>query len=621
MTVARVATAIAALGLAVACARPAPEPPRHVLLVTLDTTRADRIGAYGMPSAGTPTIDGLAARGVRFDRAYAHVPITLPSHATMMTGLLPPRTGVRVNGDPPRDDVAEGALATALRAHGFATVAAIGGYPLSAEFGLAAGFDRFDDALVDPRNPAALERSAERVVDAALAALEATPAGEAAERRFVWLHFFDPHDPYEPPPEFAARFPQDPYQGEIAAVDAALGRFLDRARDRLPEDDTLVVVVGDHGEALGEHGEPTHGFFLYESTVRVPWVVAGPGIAPRVVFGPVGLVDLAPTVLASLGLAVDNGLDGRAIDLSARDEPTSRPIYLETELPRRSYGWSRLRGVVDGDWKWIEAPRPELYDVVRDPLETIDETPDHGDRAESLRATLDALVPATEPGAAPSTDDRVDPRLASLGYVGTSGSGSGGEDDPKDRLEVYVRFQRAARALEASPPDPVTALDELDRLLELDPTAATHAKRAVALRMLERYDDALDALDAAGGPGVEPIDAALERGRVLLLLGRVSAAGVALDRFLAEVSGHPEGHLLRGAARERDGDLARAERDYRVALEGNPAFLPASHRLAALLFRADRHGEAAEVLRGALRWHPDDPIARGLLGEIERGSG
>lgn len=579
---------------------------RHVVLVTLDTVRADRIGAYGRVDADTPWIDALAARGTRFERAYAHVPITLPSHVTMMTGLLPPRTGVHANG---QDATAPGVrfVAESFRDAGFRTVAAVGGFPVASAFPVARGFETFDDRFVDRRNPAALERRADAVVDAAVAAL----SGEDDRRTFLWVHVFDPHDPYEPPEPWATTHAADPYQGEIAAVDAALARLAHRLEPVLPAAETLWCVVADHGEALGDHGEPTHGFFLYEPTVRVPWILAGPGIpAGRVVGTAVGTVDVAPTLLSAAGLETPAGLDGRDRGAGPADDPP--PVYLETELPRRNYGWAPLRAVVDGRFKWIDAPRPELYDLIDDPDESFNQAAEWPDEVAVLRDELARLRGTAVAPAATSAD----PRLASLGYVGSVSPSATGAEDPKDRLATYVRFQDASRALEANPPRPQDALPLLDALIARDDTPAARIKRAVARRMLGRFDAALADLAAArrGSPDDPAID--LEEGSILVFAGRPGKAIAPLDRYLASHPEAPDALLMRGAAHEQTERVDLAEADYRAALAANPGYRDASLRLARLLVLSGRLAEARVALETHLAVHPGDPLATGLLSEI-----
>jgi arylsulfatase A-like enzyme len=390
----------------------------RVVLVTLDTLRADRVGCYGAQRAHTPTIDGLASRGVRFATAISPAPITLPSHATLLTGLDPPRHGVRHNGIFRLPDEIP-TLAERFHDAGFATAAVVG----------AVGY---------------AERTADQVVNAALSWLEAAP-----ESFFLWVHLYDPHANYDPPPGFQAAFPADPYAGEIAFADAELGRLLGAVEQRFPEGGTLLVVTSDHGESLGEHGELSHSLTIYDATQRVPLVMAGPGLPrSRVVEDPVGLADVAPTVLALAGLpplAEASGIDLR--ELLEGGEASDRLQYLETLVPQLDFGWSALLGVRSPDFKYVRAPRPELYDLASDPGETRNLSSRRPDLVAELDAILEEHLARTREHAPLVTPEPAQrERLEALGYVvprsvPASPTATQGLD-PKDGLPVVARMMR-----------------------------------------------------------------------------------------------------------------------------------------------------------------------------------
>ncbi|MGH7288273.1 MAG: sulfatase, partial [Myxococcota bacterium] len=338
-------TGLCLLALAgLACTRP--ETVDRVVLVTLDTVRADRVGCYGAEGAETETLDAIAARGVRFEFAISPAPITLPSHATLLTGLDPPEHGVRHNA---QFRLAAGVptLAEAMRAGGLATAAFVSAFVLDARFGLARGFDIYDDGLglgAEAHLLTGVEsRTGDRTVDAALAWLERAP-----ERFLLWLHLYDPHATYDPPEPFASRFGPRRYEAEIAFADAQLARLLARVSERWGEGGTLVVVTSDHGESLGEHGEPTHTLGIYDATQRVPLLLAGPGLpAGRVVRDALArLSDVAPTVLALAGLPPLEGASGQSLLSLVGGEPaTPRVAWLETLATQLDFGWSPLLGV------------------------------------------------------------------------------------------------------------------------------------------------------------------------------------------------------------------------------------------------------------------------------------
>ncbi|MGE5200118.1 MAG: sulfatase, partial [Rhodospirillaceae bacterium] len=386
---AMLAAAVAAAGLVAAVyyfLQP-PPPPRlaspataappafsTVVLITVDTLRADRVGAYGWTAARTPRMDALAARGARFTRAFAAAPITLPSHASLLTGLYPPGHGSRHNGMRMSDRPAT--LATVFRDRGWATGAFVAAFPLDRRFGLDRGFDRYGDRM--PRTDDGRqrdERPGSQVVDEALEWVRTLGARPC----LLWVHLFEPHAPYEPDPARGPAGRDAPpsvrYDDEVAAADRAIGRLLSGLGAR--EASALIVVAGDHGEAFGEHGEIAHSVFLYDTTLRVPLIVAGPGMgaAPAVYGVDVSLVDVVPTILDAAGLP-PHDTDGVSLLPLLRGRGLApRDLYAETFAPLFDFGWSSLRSVRSGPWKFIAAPSPELYDVSSDAGEQHDLSP------------------------------------------------------------------------------------------------------------------------------------------------------------------------------------------------------------------------------------------------------
>jgi len=431
-------------------AAPAGDTAPTILLVTLDTTRADRIGAYGHLAARTPVIDGLAARGLRFERAYAPAPITLPSHASMLTGTLPMEHGVRDNTGYALGDDAQ-LVSEVLATRGWRTMAAVGSFVLDPRFGLDQGFERYaaPRAVGASTLGAEVERRADAVVADAVAWLDNVTADEPV---FLWLHLYDPHAPYEPPPATGA--PADAYDAEIAFCDAQLGRLL-QALDRAGRGNTLsVVLTSDHGESLGEHGEATHGVFLYEGAMRVPLILAGPSVEAGAVQEPVGLASVAATILELAGAPPDALPHARAPSLlTAEREPQ---LYLETALPWRAHGWHPLRGLVWRDGKYIQGRGSELYALDQDPGELRDISNEQPDRlteaAERLARTLAAHPPlGWQRDAGLQSSDRA--ALASLGYLGGSVSDEppwdGSLPDPAERVEDLALRDEALWLLRA----------------------------------------------------------------------------------------------------------------------------------------------------------------------------
>ncbi len=420
-------------------------PPRgDILFITIDTLRADHVGYAGSP-VRTPTLDSLALAGCRFEQAVTATPLTLPSHCTMMTGLWPHHHGVRLNehylGPAPKT------LAEVLKRDGYATAAFVGAFPLASTFGLARGFDHYDDAFETPAEAALPsdhrfrhERRAQEVVDATLAWLDGALKTTKPNRLFLWVHLYDPHDPYEAPEGW-----REGYAGEIEYTDREVGRLLRelRARGRAPQ---LVVVAADHGEGLGEHDEPNHGLFLYDTTIRVPLLLAGKGVpAGASVTEQVSLVDLLPSLLELRGVAPPSGLDGASFVAAMNGAPPpERPRlgYIES-LYAVGMGWSPLHGVRSREWKYISAPAPELYALETDPGELSNLTESDPRRAVILADGLEALRAGEVAPAGVVSEEQME-RLRSLGYLAGGSQTSGGSRiDPKSRAALAHRIGEA----------------------------------------------------------------------------------------------------------------------------------------------------------------------------------
>lgn len=418
----------------------------NCLIVTLDTTRADRLGCYGYAKARTPHLDSLAASGVRFLNAYANLPITLPSHISLMTGTFPPEHGVRVN-----ESAALGpglpTLAEIFHAHGYRTAAFVASVVLDSRFGLGRGFDAYDQV---PPTSTHAERRADAVTDAALKWL----ADADLRPFFAWVHYYDPHNPYEPPPGYAPPG-ADPYDGEIAFVDAQLGRLLRFLDERTLREKTLILVVGDHGESLGEHDFQFHALLVYDSILRVPLILSLPRTLPsgRLVRGIAEMPDAMPTVLGLLGWPAPSTVRGRSLASAiAGREDLQHPSYGESEYPFLTFGWAPLRSLTTLDWKLIEAPRPELYRRNSDPGEfhnVIDDFPSIADRLRDQLADIERGF--VRRSAAPvSLDPQTAERLRSLGYVQTANVAPASRPaslrNPRDMIPVQNAYH-AARAL------------------------------------------------------------------------------------------------------------------------------------------------------------------------------
>ncbi len=442
--------------------------PRNLLVVTLDTLRADRVGSYGYAAARTPRLDALAARGLRFARAATVVPLTLPAHSSLMTGTFPARHAVLDNGGYYLDQEHE-TLAEVLKPRGFRTGGFISAFVLDSRWGIEQGFDRyFDDfdlrQFETQAGMDAIQRPGNETVDEALRWLGA----ERERPFFLWVHLYDPHTPYAAPREHAASFPrtlQGAYDAEIAFTDFQLGRLVDalEADGRLGR--TVIAVLGDHGEMLGEHGEQTHGFFVYDAAVRIPLVVAAPGLAARTVEDQVRIVDVMPTLLELLEVPSPRAVQGTSLLPLARGERLNLMALSESWFPRFHYGWSELQAIQDERFKLIRAPRRELYDLARDPLETSDLAAAEPGRVATLERALEEMIAATGGGGTPKVPDAVDSetaeRLEALGYIGGSVSARHLEErprgDPKDKIQLYNLLKQASTASAQGRPDEAIA--------------------------------------------------------------------------------------------------------------------------------------------------------------------
>ncbi len=456
-----------------------PEVSRpDVLVITIDTLRPDAVGAIG-GSNETPHLDRLISEGVLFDGAVSPLPLTLPAHTSLFSGLLPARHGLRDNGQTVAPGT--GLLAEQLREVGYTTAAFVSGFPLESVFGLDRGFDHYDDALVD--GPAGrLERPADRTADAAIAWLE-----EAASPWFVWVHFYDPHDPYEPPRAFWKPGTRGAYDGEVTFVDEAIGRLAAVTAPR----PTLTVVTADHGEALGEHAEKTHGYFVYDSTMLVPLLFHFPErIAPARLGAAARLIDVAPTLLDLLdvrgsGVEAPGAVDGVSLRSAFEGQlPVVPPAILETFLPWTYFGWSPLRAIRTGKWKLIEAPRPELYDLTADPGETTNVLSSHRQQARLLAEQLGDLGAGESSTPAAVEDPETVEKLRALGYTVSPRREPPrrGLPDPKDRIALRDRLTLAEDLLASGRVAEAATLFEEVLAVEADNRAALLRSGVTALR-------------------------------------------------------------------------------------------------------------------------------------------
>ncbi|HEV2856079.1 MAG TPA: sulfatase-like hydrolase/transferase [Thermoanaerobaculia bacterium] len=548
-----------------------------VVLVTIDTLRADAVGFAGNPRVETPTLDRLAAAGKVFDGAHAHNVVTLPSHANILTGLYPYQHGVRDNSGfalPARVPT----LATLLKKAGYATGAFVAAYPLDSRFGLNQGFDVYDDSFPRGSNPDEFV-IAERRGDQVAAAARSWWDGQKGKRRFLWVHLYDPHAAYDPPEPFASRYQDNLYLGEVAATDSflapLLGPFLDGR-----EPPALVVVTADHGESLGEHGELTHGLFTYEPTLKVPLLVWGPGVKPERDHRAARHVDIVPTVLSFLGLETPAGLPGASLLAAAPAQETAS--YFEALSTNLNRGWAPLRGLLREGRKLIDLPLPELYDLPRDPREEKNLFAGERRAARALRDALPRESVWPPPKGAVSPEEEA--RLRSLGYSAGSGparSAYTAADDPKTLVVVDRKLHEVVDAYSRGRYEEAATLARQVVAERADlPEAYEHL--SLALRQLERDGEAIEALQNALARGVDRPSIRRQLGLALAEAGRGPEAVAVLEPVAASP----------------DADAATL------------------NAFGLALSDAGRHGEAVAVLQRVTARYPQDPKGFENLGIV-----
>lgn len=591
-----------------------PNPDRNILFVTIDTLRADALGCYG-GRAITPNLDRLAGHGARFVFAHSHAVVTLVSHASMLTGQYPYEHGIRDNtGYRLRPN--EPTMATLLKARGFATGAFIGGFPLDHRFGLNIGFDLYDDKLPGGPEGSDLKRRADLVVKSALGWID-----QQHGKWFAWVHVYDPHAPYEPPAEWAARFPSDPYLGEVSWTDAALGPLFDRVK--AGSRPTLVVVTGDHGESLGEHGELTHSVFAYESTLHVPLIVSelgDPRTAAekgRVIDTPVRHVDLLPTLLDSVGAPVDSSLPGaslRAVVDAGRGP--DRPSYFEAMTDAVERGWAPLRGVLVGREKYIDLPIVELYDLQTDPHETHNDAPTQPQRVDVLYNRLKMFNVAPPAQAQVESAETID-RLRSLGYIGGASTAVREKytdaDDPKRLITLEQTLTKGDEAAKAGQLQQAVAFYKAV-IAQRPDTEDAYRKAAAVYWRAGDAKDAVATLEDALQHGVTQSEVRIKLGQYLAQSGQ---PGKAIDLLeTKEMSNDPDALLALGNAYQLSGRLPDAERTFTQLLRIDPGNALAYQDLGTAQLQQRQYGEAEASLRRAIQGDPTLSGAYTTLGVV-----
>ena len=605
----------------------------NLLVVTLDTTRADRFGTYGFNRGVTPRMDRLAEESVVFEHATAAVPLTFPSHTTIFTGDYPTRHGIRDNGGFFLDASAT-TMAEVLKGAGYATGGFIGAWVLESRWGLAQGFDKYSDQFDLSKykviSLGTVQKSGEEVVNDAISWLDTVKT----RKFFGWVHLYDAHTPYEPPEPFASQFPNQPYLGEMAYTDAQVGRLLDWLKTNGLDKNTVVIVTADHGESLGDHGEATHAYFVYDSTMHVPLIVKTPWNDTGRNASMVSSADIFPTVLDLLGLPkLKNPIDGVSLAQGIAD-PAARvggTAYAETYFPRYHFGWQHLRSLRNSEYTYIDAPEPELYDRRTDPGETSNIYKAYSARAEELRLAIETLAKADQ-GKIPerqSLDPDTLQRLAALGYVGNviDVNPNAVLPDPKVKLPLFQKMNRAKDLAQDDNVEGAAAL--LKSVVTEDPNIMdAHLTLGNWLVRLKRGEEAIESFRRALALKPDDDIALGNLARLFLSRGRKNDAEDALRVFETALSRNPKNPQawFQLAVLSMDvGDADKAKHSFVRAAEENPKMGAAWIGQGALAFAASRLAEAEQMIRKGLELEPEAKggrynlarvlEARGRLGE------
>jgi arylsulfatase A-like enzyme/Flp pilus assembly protein TadD len=624
--------------LPVAAQTPA-KPALNVVLITIDTLRADHVGCYGYKQIKTPNIDGLAADGTRFDRAFAVVPVTLPSHSSILTGTYPMLSGMHdFSGN--KLSPLQPTLASVLKQAGYQTGAVIGAAVLDSRFGLNRGFDfyydHFDFNRLDEANLEEMERPGNVVADVALNWLEKDWLAKNPQKKFfLWMHLYDPHFPYHLSEPYSREYAAQPYDGEIAFADEQVGRLLRFLKEKGIYRNTVIVLCGDHGESLGEHGEKTHGFFIYNATMHVPLIIRLPenrlpeNAAARTVDDPVSLVDLMPTVLGAVGLEIPSQVQGRSLlsELGAdrhgdnqaehdRDVPTNRDrvLYGESFLPRIHFNWSELRSSENTKYHFIDAPRPELYDLAKDPGEVHNLFADKTAVAEEMRAKLAGLIRDYSAGKELAEKTGLDPalmeRLKSLGYAGFSGGSdpaivSRDLPDPKDRVATYELISGAVADSQHGRYQ--ASIETLKSVVKAEPNSVpAHYLQGLNYYHLKMFSEAADELQKTVQLSPGYALAFFNLGMAQAHAGQMDAAIATLQRTLQLDATNFEAAFNLGVAFLQKRQLEPAAAAFRQSVTIDPEFARGHRALGETLIYQEKLDDAIAELRRAVELAPQE---------------
>ena len=594
----------------------------NIVLITLDTTRADRMGFLGSERGLTPNLDALAGQAVVFSHAYAQVPLTTPSHAAILSGTYPQFNHVNYMGDPL--DKSLPFLPDILHHHGYHTAAFVGALVLDPRK-LAPGFERgFDvyDADYHRRRPGednyhSIERRGEDVVSRALSWLSKRPQGPF----FLWVHLYDPHDPYNAPEPYQTRYHSEPYDGEIAYTDASIGKLLAALKARGLFDSTLMALMADHGEAFGEHGEQHHGIFLYDETIHVPLLIRTPRQhSERKVVHQVGLVDVAPTILQAAQLPVPAAMQGESLlrlmkpdqSPSAGEDSNFRlSVYSESAYGYLSFGWSKLRSWRTGKYLYIEAPDPELYDQTVDPQANHNLASDSKAVAETVAAQISEFIRKTERGDKGKTKLSFEQteNLHALGYMSSNSESSGHSDDqngpnPKQRIAVANLFYEALVDVENQRYDESVPI--LQEVLKQEPnTTSAYLQLGRAYMAMKQYENAIAPFKYLVAKNSDDAFTHYELGCALVKTGKWEEAAPQFEAAVSQMTGSSMMHFYLALVYQRTSRSTDAEMEFQSAVRLDPNNFPANLLLGRMLVMEQKTADGLPYLKKAAKLHPD----------------
>jgi len=608
--------------------------PPNIILITLDTTRADRMGFLGSPRGLTPNLDALAKQSVVFSRAYAHVPLTTPSHASIFTGTYPQFNHLNYMGQPLAADLPY--LPDILKHRGYKTAAFVGSLIIDSKDPVAAGFGRGFDTYDAPFHNRvkgedryrSVERRAEAVVNSALSWLNSHRSGPF----FIWVHCYDAHAPYEPPEPYKTRFRSEPYDGEIAYTDSAMGKLLAGLRARGLYDNAIIAVMADHGEALGEHGEHHHGIFLYDETIHVPLLFKMPGqrFGGKRVDGRVRLVDVAPTILEEAGVAVPTAMQGASLlgvmkvsngGTSTPGIDADRPAYAESDYAHRAFGWSALRSWRTGKYLYVDAPERELYDQTADPGALRNMAPNAQAVADTMQSQSDEFhrKTARAESARATLSPEQSESLRALGYVGTDSSAAAeGADrgpDPKGKTDIADLLDQALVSIQEQEFE--EAIPKLQEVLKAEPnTPLAYLELGRAYVHMKDSEKALPFLRTAVGKLPEDGMAHFMLGRALVETGNWTEAAPQFEAALAHAPSSSNLHFYLAVVYERTKKIPEAMKEFRETIALKPDHFRSNLLLGRLLAMQGNSAEALPYLREAAKIDPKSIDAHMFLANV-----